>query len=77
MATEPAGPVSVPATPFPEGKSSSGGGPGILGPASSHPVGVSLGYPSGLASPTEFDTRQMLPSPPDVDPLHTTKAGPH
>ena len=31
--------------------------------------------PSGLAGPTESDTRasgQKLPSPPDVDPLHTT-----
>ena len=52
-------PLFVPSPSFPF-FSSSGGYPEI---------------PSGLAGPTESDTRasgQKLPSPPDVDPLHTT-----
>ena len=73
MATEPTEPVSVPASPSPEGKPS-GGGPRTLRPAGSPPVGVTLRYPSGLAGPTEFDTRargRELLSLPDIDPQHT------
>ena len=47
MATESAGPVSVPSS-SPEGKPSSGGGPGTSGPVGSPQMGVFLGYPSGL-----------------------------
>jgi len=47
MATESAGPVSVPST-SPEGKPSSGGGPGTSGPVGSPQMGVFFGYPSGL-----------------------------
>jgi len=75
VAAEPAGPVSAPTTPSPEGKLSSGGRPGTPGPAGSPPVGVFLRYPSGLAGPTEFDTQvrgQKLPPTPDIDTSHTT-----
>ena len=47
MATESAGSVSVPSS-SPEGKPSSGGGPGTSGPVGSPQMGVFLGYPSGL-----------------------------
>jgi len=54
MAIESAGPVSVPIHPSSAGRSSFHGGLGVLGPAGSPPVGVSLGYPSGLAGPSEL-----------------------
>ena len=37
-------------------------GPGTPGPAGSLQVGVSLGYPSGLASPTDTQDRGRKPS---------------
>jgi len=78
MATESAGPVSVPSTPSPEGKPSFVGEPGTLGPAGPLQVGVPLGYPSGLAGPTGIDTKvtgqKLLLSPPDTDHPHTTNA---
>ena len=71
MATESAGPVSVPTTTTQEEKPSSGGGPGTPGPAGSVQVGVTLGYPSGLAGPTDTDTqergRKPSLSPPELD----------
>ena len=71
MATESAGPVSVPTTTTQEEKPSSGGGPGTPGPACSVQVGVTLGYPSGLAGPTDTDTqergRKPSLSPPELD----------
>jgi len=62
MATESAGFVSVPSTHSPEGKPSSGGGPGTPGPVGSLQVGVSLGHPSGLAGPTDTQDREHMPS---------------
>jgi len=70
MAAEPAGPVSVPTVPSPERKPPSEGGPGTPGPAGSPPVGVTLGYPSGLAGPVELDTQvrgQRMLSPPAME----------
>jgi len=67
MAAESAGPVSVPTTPSPERMLSSEGGPGTLGPVGSPQVGVSLGYPSGLAGPIDLETQargqRMFPQP--------------
>jgi len=71
MWPESAGPVSVPTTTTQEEKPSSGGGPGTPGPAGSVQVRVTLGYPSGLAGPTDIDTqergRKLSLSPPELD----------
>jgi len=57
MAAEPAGPVCVPIRPSPAGLLSSEGGLGTPEPAGSPQVGFTLGYPSGLAGPTEASAR--------------------
>jgi len=70
MAAEPAGPVSAPPSPSPEGKLSSGGGPGTLRPAGSPPLGFTLGYPSSQTGPIELDTQvrgQRMLSLPDIE----------
>jgi len=54
MATEPAEPVSVPIHPSPVGRPSFQRGLGVPGPARPPRVGVSLGYPSSLAGPSEM-----------------------
>jgi len=54
MATEPAEPVSVPIHPSPVGRPSFQRGLGVPGPAGPPRVGVSLGYPSSLAGPSEM-----------------------
>ena len=53
MSAEVAGPVTTHPQLLPEGDHSSVGGHGILGSASSSLVGVTLGYPSGLADPLD------------------------
>jgi len=76
MATQPAGPVSVPTVPSPEARPSFGGGSELLGPAGSPPVGATLGYPSGLVGPIELVTQvrgqRMLSSPAMENTTHTT-----
>jgi len=57
MAIESAGPASVSIHPSPAGRPSFQGGLGVLGPAGSPQVGVSLGYHSGLAGPSEWSVR--------------------
>jgi len=54
MSTESAGPMSAPTHPLPAGSPPSSGVLGVSGPAGPPQVGVSsLGYPSGLAGPSE------------------------
>jgi len=54
VSTESAGPVSAPSHPLPAGSLPCSGGLGLLGPVGPPQVGVSaLGYPSGLAGPSE------------------------
>ena len=70
--------VLNPLTPSPQGKPSPGGGPGTLGPARSSPVGVSLGYRSGLAGPSEMSAHSreqqlVLRQPPSA--AETAAAG--
>ena len=75
MAAELARPMSVPTVSSPEGRPSSGGGSGLLGPAGSPPAGVTLGYPSGLAGPIELETQvtgQRMLSPPAMEMTTTT-----
>jgi len=70
IAAESAGHVSAPSTPFPEEILSPKGGPGTQGPVGSPQVGVTLGYPSSLAGPSEFETRvrgQTILPQPDMD----------
>jgi len=64
MATEPAEPMSAPIHPFPAGRLSFQGGHSVPGPAGPPRVGVSLGYPSGLAGPSEMSehSREQLSS---------------
>jgi len=57
MAIESAGPASVSIHPSPAGRPSFQSGLGVLGPAGSPQVGVSLGYHSGLAGPSEWSVR--------------------
>ena len=57
IAIESAGPMSVPIHPSPAGRPSFQGGHGVLGPAGSPQVGVSLEYPSGLAGPSGLIVR--------------------
>jgi len=57
MAIESAGPVSVPIHPSPAERPSFQGGLGVSGPAGSHRMGLSLGYPSGVAGPSESSVR--------------------
>ena len=60
MSTELAGPVSAPTHPFPAGSPPSSGGLGVSGPVGPPQMGVStLGYPSGLAGPTEIGARSV------------------
>jgi len=56
VSVEPAGPVSAPSTPSPEGILSSKGGPGTPGPVGSPLVGFTLRYPSSLAGPINPET---------------------
>jgi len=79
MAAESAGPVSAPSTPFPEGILSSKGGPGTQGPVGSPQVGFTLGYPSGLAGPSELETQvrgQTILPQPDMDTTTSPVAAP-
>jgi len=64
MATEPAEPMSAPIHPFPAGRLSFQGRHGVPGPAGPPRVGVSLGYPSGLAGRSEMSehSREQLSS---------------
>ena len=69
MSAEPAEPVSA-LIHLSVGLPPSEGGSGVPGPADSHSMGVSLGYPSGQAGPLQIETQVkglMLTPQPDIE----------